>query len=396
MARAGLGAAVVVVALGLTFGLPGCGGSRPTGSTGPSYSPTAHGSAQTRAQAGAGDLIEQRRAAFQIDHDAYRALGYRLDWRGFPVVQAGEHVEFLDVYDDVVLAHESGATVSVLEASNGALRNSGQVASPVTRFVGNVRVGDHAIVSSDNELFAYELETGSLTARHNLNRVVTTHPVSTAGQMVYGSAIGHVYSRRLSPPVDAWSFDLGSPIDTDPVLAGPIVAAVSRSGDIALLDVSTGTLVGKAHIYGGSDAALVAGDGVVFVASLDQSIYAFNLDGSLRWRIRTEQPLRITPTYHNGVLYVPTADKGLRAIDSITGAELWAQAETNGRVVGLRNGRLVTWDGGTAATLDPATGDVTGSVALPGVAMLKPDRFEDGNLYAVSNGGIVAKFQPVN
>ncbi|MDQ7013405.1 MAG: PQQ-binding-like beta-propeller repeat protein [Planctomycetota bacterium] len=406
--RTGPAAASLAALLALAMALPGCGGSRPTGSTGPSYTTAPATTAPATTAAGrqrlsTADLIEQRRAAFTIDHDVYTKLGYRLDWRGFPVVRQGERIDFLDVYDDVVVAHESGATVSVLEADTGALRNSSQVANPITRFVGNVRVGNHMVVSSDNELFAFDLDTGALTARHSLNHVVTTHPVHAAGQMIYGSAVGHVYARRLNPPVDAWAFDLGGPIDTDPVLAGPIVAAVSRNGDIAMLDAATGTLVGRAKIYGGCDAAPVAGDGAVFFASLDQSIYAFNLDGALRWRVRTEHPLRITPTLHAGVLYVPTADKGLRAIDANTGIELWHQPDARGRVVGVRNGRLLTWDGnqaaaatgptGVATTLDPDTGDVIFSAELPGVAMLKPDRFVDGNLYAVSRGGIVAKFQ---
>jgi len=393
----------IAALLALAVALPGCGGSRPS-TSGPSYTPTTAPMGSGTSRTSTADLIEQRRAEFQIDHDVYTALGYRLDWRGFPVVQQGERIDFLDVYEDVIVVHESGATVSVLEANTGALRNSSQVANPITKFVGNVRVGNHMVVSSDNELFAFDLDTGALTARHALSRVVTTHPVQAAGQMIYGSAVGHVYARRLTPPIDAWAFDLGGPIDTDPVLAGSIVAAVSRNGDIAMLDAASGTLVGRAKIYGGCDAAPVAGAGAVFFTSLDQSIYAFNLDGSLRWRVRTEQPLRITPTFHTGVLYVPTADKGLRAIDANTGIELWHQPEAHGRVVGVRNGRLLTWEGnqaatatggtGVATTLDPDNGDVIFSAELTGVAMLKPDKFVDGNLYAVSRGGIVAKFQP--
>lgn len=390
--RAGIAAAVLTMGLtmGLSVGLAGCGGSRQATTTGPSSSPGTSRAKNTSAS----KLIEQRRAEFTIDHDIYADLGYRLDWRGFPVVQAGEGIEFLDVYDDIVVAHESGATISALEASNGALRNSSQVANPLTRFVGNLRVDDDIVVSSDNEIFVFSTATGALTSRSKLSRVVTTHPVYAAGQVVYGTAIGHIYARQVRRPIDSWAFDLGSPIDTDPALVGSTVAAVSRNGDIAMIDVGTGQLVGKAKIYGGCDAAPVGGDGAFFFASLDQSIYAFAPDGTQRWRIRTEQPLRVTPTYHNGVLYVPTNDKGLRAIDSITGAEIWAQSQVAGRVIGVRQGRLVTWNGRVAKLLDPASGDVVASHELPGVARLKPDRFEDGHLYVVSDGGIIAKFQP--
>jgi len=343
---------------------------------------------------GPGSLIEQRREAFKIDHDAYASLGYRLDWRGFPVVAAGEHIQFLDLYDDIIVAHESAATVSILEASNGELRNSSQIASPLTRFVGNFRIGDLIVVSSDTDAAIIDAQTGEIVHRDHLDRVISTAPVFYANEKIYGTAIGHIYAHYMSPPVNAWAYDLGSPIDAELVLVGSTVVAISRRGDIAMLDAPSGTLLARAKIFGGCEADPVAGTGMVFFASLDQSIYAFDLNGQQIWRIRTEQPLRITPTYHDGVLFVPSADKGLRAIDANTGTQLWTQPAITGRVVAMRSGRLITWDGTTASTLDPATGDVIFSTELTEVEILKPDRFVDGNLYAVSKGGIIAKFQP--
>ncbi|MBK7404842.1 MAG: PQQ-like beta-propeller repeat protein [Phycisphaerales bacterium] len=338
-------------------------------------------------------MIDARQAAFKIDHDGWAGLGYRLDWRGFPVVAKGQHITFLNVYDDLIVAQESAATVSVLEASTGALRNSSQVASPLTRFEGNFRDGNRLVVSSDTEVFIVDLQTGGVVERHPLSRVVSTRPVFFGGEKIYGTAIGHIYSHMMNPPVDAWAFDLGAPIDAAPVLLGSEVVAVSRRGDIAMLDASSGTLVGRASIFGSCQADPVAGDGAVFFASMDQSIYSFDGAGRPQWRIRTEHPLRITPTYAAGVLYVPTSDKGLRALDAATGAELWSQKDVSGRVVAIRAGHLITWDGAVASSLDAATGEVLASLALPEVQILQPDRFEDGNLYAVSKGGVIAKFQ---
>jgi outer membrane protein assembly factor BamB len=357
---------------------------------------TTSGAASNSSDGSVESLITERQEAFQIDHEAYASLGYRIDWRGFPVVARGQRVTQLDVYPDIVVALESAATLSVLEANTGALRNSSQLASPLTRFVGSFRDGNRIIASSDTEAIVVDIETGSVIDRHDLSRVVSTEPVFFAGQKIYGTSIGHVYSHYMNPPVDAWAFDLGSPIDCAPVMVGASLVAISRRGDIAVLDAASGTLLARTSIYGGCEADPVAGDGMVFFASLDQSIYGYDLGGRQIWRLRTEHPLRVTPTYHDGVLYVPTSDQGLRALDAGTGTQLWTQPEVQGRVVGVRNARLVTWDGQTAATLDPDTGDIYASTGLADVAILKPDQFVDGNLYAASNGGIVAKFQPRN
>ena len=342
----------------------------------------------------AGELIEARREAFKVDHDVWAGLGYRLDWRGFPVVQAGQHITDFHAYSDFLVVQESAATVSVLEASNGALRNSSQVSSRLTRFVGSFRLDNNIIVASDNELSVIDAQTGDIVGRQNLDRVVTTAPVYAAGQAIFGSSIGHVYSRLLNPPVNSWAFDMGAPIDAELALVGPVLVAVARNGSIAMLDAASGTLVGRASIFGGCEADPVAGDGMVFLASVDQSVYGFSTDGVQRWRIRTEQPLRLTPTYNAGVVYVATGDRGLRAIDALTGTQLWNQDKVRGRVVAIRAGRLLAWDGTTAAMVDPATGDVIREAALPEVQDLKPDTLVDGNLYAISRGGIVAKFTP--
>ena len=47
-------------------------------------------------------LIEQRRAEFQIDHEAIGRLGYRLDWRGFPPVGPGQRLLFLEPFPATV------------------------------------------------------------------------------------------------------------------------------------------------------------------------------------------------------------------------------------------------------------------------------------------------------
>ena len=62
------------------------------------------------------------------------------------------------------------------------------------------------------------------------------------------------------------------------------------------------------------------------------------------------------------------------------------------------SGRLVVWDrpSETAATLDPASGEVIDRVRLRGVAFLEPDRFVDGNLFTASLNGVVSKFVPRN
>jgi outer membrane protein assembly factor BamB len=130
----------------------------------------------------------------------------------------------------------------------------------------------------------------------------------------------------------------------------------------------------------------------MFVASLDQSVYAFSPEGaSTVWRHRTGAPLRVQPTATADRLYCAIPGEGLTAFESGTGRVLWTTKGFQGSVVGTNHGRLLAWDGTDAALIDAARGDIIERAALTGASMLKPDKFDDGKLYVVSKSGVVAR-----
>ncbi|HRQ73123.1 MAG TPA: PQQ-binding-like beta-propeller repeat protein, partial [Phycisphaerales bacterium] len=231
--------------------------------------------------------IEARRRAFQVNHDDWGRLGYRLDWRGFAHVGARQRVTHLTPYDDIVIVHESGSVLSVLEADTGAVRNANELATPLTRFLGHVREGSRVVVSSESELFAVDVTTGNLLDRKPLAKVASTSPVLAEGLIINGTPAGEASAYMLGAPVRAWAFGMGDPIDTDPVIVGDAIGLVSRSGNVAFLDAASGSLLGRARIFAGCDATPASDGSTMFVASLDQSVYAFHArGGELAWRVR--------------------------------------------------------------------------------------------------------------
>ena len=65
-----------------------------------------------------------------------------------------------------------------------------------------------------------------------------------------------------------------------------------------------------------------------------------------------------------------------------------------GTVIGIRAGNLVVWNGSLVLLLDKERGDIIRSYVVPQTAMMLTDKFEDGNLYAVSDRGVVVRFVP--
>src|SRR5678815_3939067 len=152
--------------------------------------------------------------------------------------------------------------------------------------------------------------------------------------------------------------------------------------------------MGRNHIYAGLSTDPVTDGRLLFVASLDQSIYAFSPDGGSQvWRYRTGAPLRTQPAVAGERLYCDVPGQGLTAFDVGTGNVAGTQKNCHGTVIATSKGRLIVWDGANSnfSLVETGRGDIVNSVTFPNVAMIRPEKFDDGNLYFVSKSGVVAK-----
>lgn len=342
--------------------------------------------------------IEARAAAFPIDHEAWSRLGYRYDWTAYPYVSGRGHIRFANAYPDMLIAQETGGILSVIETTNGGVRWSTELANPLTKFVGNGRDGERIICSSESEAFILTAATGNLLARQRIEKVVNTRPLLVerpgGAVAIYGTPTGEVLAHYLGSAVKVWGFDTAGAIEGRPVLMGTVVGAVSQTGDVFFLDAMSGSLQGRARIFDGVANDPVTNGQLMFVASLDQSLYAFAPSGTQVWRYRGSQPLRAQPTADGDVVYCTIPELGLTAFNALTGEIAWSNKEVRGTVVARNKNRLISFDGANACLIDPQQGDVIEKVAMGNVDFLTTDKYEDGILYAVARSGVIARFLP--
>lgn len=346
---------------------------------------------------GANATIEERANAFVVDHDAFASIGYRIDWRGFPSVMPGERIRSMDVLGDVLVVQESGSSVTLMEPETGEVRWSNQLAGPLTLFVGTERIRERLYVASEPELYVLALDTGALLERQTYEKVVSTKPIPVGRVLIFGTPSGEILAHLIANGVKYWGFDGNDSIEYSPVRVGRSVAAVTRSGDVLFVNAENGALLGRSEVFRGPGAELGAGVEQLYVASLDRSLYAFSPEGAeLRWRYRTDSPLRDQPVEHEGVVYVAVASQGVVALDAGTGDVLWRSTGVGGSVVGVRGGRLTVWDSENrkAYSIDPASGEVVGQAELPGVRLMRQSPFLEGPLYVASDSGVIARFRP--
>ncbi|USN98928.1 MAG: PQQ-binding-like beta-propeller repeat protein [Phycisphaeraceae bacterium] len=351
----------------------------------------------------------------RIVHDDWATLGYRWEWSTTPLAAGRGVVGSVDILGDVIAVQSKDAWTALVQANTGNRLWQVRNTSPLTEFEGNVRVNDVLISCARPELFIMELGSGNLIARQPVDVVISTPPLIDGGLAVFGTPTGRVLCHRfgkasgepLPPPFAdgamAWEYSLDGAITATPVQLGGLAGVVTQAGEVFFVDIASGSGAGRSQISGGVATDPVTDGQTMFVASLDQSIYAFQPGRSTwTWRYRTADPLRIQPTCHDGVLYLDVPSEGLIAFDvsgdslgtERYGRKLWVNSNVVGRVVAMRSDELIVWDGKSATLVDKVGGDTIASIKLPKFTRLIPSTFVDGDLYALAENGLLAKFSP--
>lgn len=398
-------------AAGLLLALPGCGGRRASGAGPGNVTAPIGGASEMASPAGATDAGRVPTGAtvvtgnaggyrkFDVSANDWRDAGYRQDWVGYPFVATmqGNAVRDLVVGSDWLIAQNTAGTVSVLSASTGQLKWSTEYATPLTRFVGLTRDPvdrDRLLVSSESEVFIVALDNGSLLGREKLARVVNTAPVAEQGMLIYGSAVGEIIAHRLGLGLKAWGFQGVGGIDANPVVVDRNVVMVSQAGDVTFIEPRSGSLQGRARIFAGVESNPVASDDAVYLASLDQSVYAFDSNGRQLWRYRTPAQLRNQLALLDNVLYLDIPEQGLTAINTTTGEPIWNNLDVRGTVVGARGSRLLVFTKERMTVVDPTKGAIVKAFDAPGIVKIIATQPKDGVLYAITADNLVVKLTP--
>lgn len=332
----------------------------------------------------------------QIDYQAWSAMGYRWDWNASPSLSVGGSVQFVEAFEDVIVVQDSRAMVSAIEAATGRVRWSKQVAETNTRFFGLTRRDDSVIVTNETELFEIELRTGNTLDRTQIHGIATTRPVFFGPLAVMGTAKGRLVAIDVRHDLRVWEYQFDGLIESDPIrLDDERLAGISTRGEIRVLEAATARGLADMRISGDSAESMVSDGFALIVGSLDQSLYGFDTDDGHRlWRLRSSAPVTVQPVLIGGTVYATTADHGLLAMDSLSGEILWNNDRLGGWVVTTNDGDLMVWTGHELLRVDAERGDLINRLPLPGMAGLRADSPEDGNIYAIAAGGSIARFSP--
>ncbi|MCG6897170.1 MAG: outer membrane protein assembly factor BamB [Thiocapsa sp.] len=287
-----------------------------------------------------------------------------------------------DVRGDRLVIGTSRGEVLAFSSADGAEQWRTQLGSEVLsvpRLTDNARVVVHTL---DDSIYGIDANTGAEQWRINYPAPVLTlrgssSPVVTPGGVIVGLSGGKLVKLDPSDGSPLWEVTITRPsgrselariadIDADPLVIGTIAFVGSYNGDLAAVDITTGTVLWRRELS--AHAGLAADQSDLFITdSSDQVWGAAPSDGAGRWR---QEALRYRQ------LTAPALLPNLVAVGDLDGY-VHLLARSDGRLVGrtritgkgaitarplVAGGRLYVYaDDGTLAALSLGSASPTRS-----------------------------------
>jgi outer membrane protein assembly factor BamB len=231
-----------------------------------------------------------------------------------------------------------------------------------------------------------------------LSASLTFHVRTDWAQFMFGPQRGgqNPYENVLSPDnvgglVELWAGNIGYSSFGGPVVYKGIVYVASADENMYAFDAQTGGLTWKVRPGGElqGDETPAVWNGIVYL-SASPSLHAMDArNGQEVW----SAPLgsRTSPAVANGVVYVTTI-KSVWALDALTGAPLWTVSTPNGISTSpaVVDGVVYVVDADKVLALDASSGTVLWMATVAGAVFTGSPAISGGMLYVGSRDDLYA------
>lgn len=238
------------------------------------------------------------------------------------------------VYNDMVFIGSYDTNVWAIDINDGSFKwkyatEGGIASSPVVE----EQTGLILFGSEDMTYYALDYRNGRLNWTYNTSDKIRGSGYAAHGHVFFGSDDGKLYALMANSGRHLWNFDSGVPVRTRPAVTSDRVIFGNEAGEIIGLELNGQRKWGFRARKGVSSSPAVDIEGVCYIGSFDNYLYAIDADsGYSHWRIRTNGPIISSPCVEGNYVYVGSADKNLYAINTQTGKERWS-FETGGAIV---------------------------------------------------------------
>jgi outer membrane protein assembly factor BamB len=341
---------------------------------------------------------------FLIGPTKVRELGYRIDHQARTFPEADSGIKRLAIQGDSAFVLDGRNFLTRLRRADGQRIWRIPVADPLDDIHGITYLPDDELVMMlvGAHLLVLDDDTGSMLDKQQLGQIASTAPIVYGPVLIYGARNGQLVWHSFEVGYQWRGYRVSSSIRLDPLLVGDDVAVVASDGTVMVLEAGSATAMWEKRLLSGVEAAPVAGDDLLYIAGLDQYVWALNLQtGRTAWRYLSEAPLVCPPALVDDRLYQHIPTEGLvcfaaRPADAPGGKVIWSTPGVRGEVIGKHGNRLMVWDDHESRMLlvDAERGAVMTTVDLPEVRHIVMSATESGDLYAAGDDGRVIRLVP--
>ncbi len=346
----------------------------------------------------ASDAVREVERRYVVGPLAGRELGYQVDWQSS------------DAGQDIKLLHVAGNSVYALDRRNFLTRierNSGRriwripVAEPVQEIIAVNAIDDRVYLTSGGRLIVLDRDTGSQVALQRLEKIANTPPVRHGQFLIYGGRNGQLIWHSYPVAFQWRAYQVSQSINIQPLIVTDnpeYVVTVGNDGRVTVHNTATASLVWDKRLLANVAARPAAGNGAVYVAGLDQHIWAYNLyNGRNIWRYLTASELRDSPVLIGERLFQQVPTEGLICFNALPmnapgGEKLW-KADVRGNVISQRGNRLFVWNSSdrVISILDARRGGIIAQHELRQAKRIISNDLEGSELFAIGDDGRIVR-----
>jgi outer membrane protein assembly factor BamB len=136
------------------------------------------------------------------------------------------------------------------------------------------------------------------------------------------------------PAVKAkWTYQSEANVISTPAVTTNYVVFGNQAGTLTALNKRTGKASWKYETKGPIFSSPAISKNKIVLGSADGFIYCLRENGKLTWKYKTNAAVLGAPLIHNERVYIGGSDSNFRALDLITGKQLWSFNQLEGPVV---------------------------------------------------------------
>ncbi|HEX8462208.1 MAG TPA: PQQ-binding-like beta-propeller repeat protein, partial [Segetibacter sp.] len=146
-----------------------------------------------------------------------------------------------------------------------------------------------------------------------------------------------------------WTFQSNANVISTPAVFDKNIVFGNHAGTIQALKQADGKKTWSFQTKGPIYSSPAVSNGKLVVGSADGNIYCFNTLGKLQWKYTTNAAVLGSPVIENNIAYIGGSDSNFRAINIITGKQVWTYNKLEGPVVSqpvISNNTIIfgAWD----------------------------------------------------